>query len=281
MTRLSVSALRDYNTCGHYYYLKRIVGKDAYNSHHAAAGSLVHDSFYMAYGRPVELIDKGNFKKVRWEVTGEFHPEYALAMFDALWWGDPGRLGEHANVLTPYYEMLAQTTPPPENFVTGQKKALKASSQEALRAAWCEHYREMLEGGVAQPFDLPVKEIERELTYTLGEHEAVGYADIVLENPNTGGEIYVDLKSGYNKPNEQELFFDEQMMSYYQTGPEDIWYYHLRSGELIAVDENVPLQRMIAEVANQTAVAIDSGYFPKRFSKDCVRCPFRVECIGI
>jgi hypothetical protein len=84
-----------------------------------------------------------------------------------------------------------------------------------------------------------------------------------------------------SRPNDVELFFDEQMNCYYQLGPKDIWYYHLKTGAIVEIDQNFALTEWYGQVADETMRAIAAGYFPKRFSSDCVYCSYRAQCIGI
>lgn len=279
LPKLSVSALNDYHRCGYYYKLRRVDKVPVEETHHMAAGSILHEAVYMAYGKPVDLHDNGRFLKSRWEVypDARFDPQLGLYLFDALWEGDVS--GDAPAEVWAAYEMLSETTPPPRNFKPGPKASLKkAKNQRELKEAWKQHFREMLEQVLEKPFDLPVIEIERKLTYNLGSTEATGYADLVLEDHD--GEIGVDLKSGYNKPSDAELFFDPQMNAYYQSGFKSMWYYHMRSNTIVEVEPNLQLQAWFGGVAEETSRAIQAGYFPKRFSKDCVYCPFRAQCIG-
>jgi hypothetical protein len=282
VSTISVSALRDYHRCGYYYRLKRIEKLPSEKSHHMAAGSAIHEAFYLAYGVPIELVDNGRFLKPRWEVLpGRFEPGQALQLFRLLWWRSGEAEDDVDRTVYDAYMLLKDVVDVPTNFKTGQKKALKADNQEDLRKAWYGHYHDMLEASLAKPFEHPVIEIERKIEYQIGSHQAVGYIDLVLQDASDKGEIYIDLKSSYNRPSDVDLMFDEQMNCYYQTGPKDIWYFHLRSNEVIGVDPNFQLMQWYGAVADQTVQLIEAGVFPKRFSSDCVSCEFRTRCIGV
>lgn len=303
--RLSVSALRDYRKCPRYYAFKRIDKIPEIMTHHAAAGNLVHASFYMAYGYPV--VDHNlqtDRTKLRWEVSGDFSPKNAIAMLEALWWREPVRdhndeeeieraeakeeeilekLPEH---LHQSYLLLADDNPEVTNFVPGMKKALKGNSQKSLREGWFGHFKEMLVSAVQQPLPYPVKEIEREVRGTIGGINMLAYLDLVLDGALRFGpdsEIGIDLKSGYNKPSTDELFMDDQIQTYRKlTGVDDFWLFHMRSGEMFSVDYNEKLVESLEVMAEEDALAIEMGYFPKRYDKQtCNRCAFRKHCHGV
>jgi hypothetical protein len=195
----SVSALRDYHKCGHYYKLKRIDKLPSTDTHHMAAGSLMHDAFYMAYAEPIDVVDNGKFAKAKWEVHGAFTPERALEMFEALWERKPHKNWGKSSVFHPMYERLIATNEPVKNFKPGAKASLKGKNQKELRAGWKQHFEEMLRGALKEPFKFPVVEIERRIEYSIGSTQAVGYIDVVLRDPADNGEIFVDLKSGLGK----------------------------------------------------------------------------------
>lgn len=298
MPRLSVSALKTYNSCPKKYWFEKVSGEPVEYTHHMDAGTLCHTAFYMAYGTPGEIVYVGakpglhdklaagiplvegedyRYLKTSWTVREGFHPEDGVAMFSALWHRDPELLGEDRE-LRAAYDKLAQTDAQPSNFVPGPLKDLKVGNPKKLAENWYAHYLKMVEQSLAQPLEYPVVEIEREVEYMLGSQKCVGYIDLVLAGPQ--GDIFVDLKSGYSKPNSRDLFFDEQMNCYYRLQPTDIWYYHLRSGEILPVDENLSLQTFLDRVADQVALAIENNYYPERYSKDCLYCAFRQKCIG-
>lgn len=306
--RLSISSIRDYQTCPHYYYLKRVQKVPETKSHHADCGSLVHASFYAAYGEPqLELDTKGRMKTT-WKPTGEFHPLRAAVMYQALWnrqpndpmvhedpsglWADQqivNLLSKHGLKDTDYLEAvkwtrehfpkLSPTVGIPSNFKKGQLKALKDDNPVRLKQNWGTYFYEMLYDALQEEFQWEVVAIEREIHYQLGGEDTIGYVDLVLDGP--GGDIYVDLKTGYNKPSKGELFLDEQIAAYYSTNPNDFWYYHMRSGELFSVERNEAAVGLLNDVARDTARGIRMGYYPKRFTKDgCAYCSMRKACFA-
>jgi CRISPR/Cas system-associated exonuclease Cas4 (RecB family) len=303
--RLSVSALRDYRRCPRYYYEKRINKRPEKVTHHMAAGNIVHSAFYMAYAEPVvHHSTQTGRSKIGWRVTGEFAPQKASALFTALWNRVPVRpgssdetrqkaeqaerqiLSELPAPLHAAYALLADDVPYVENFAPGSVKALKGEKQHELKAGWGEHFKKMLEASLEQPFSYPVREIEREVNFYLGGVEMKAYIDIVLDASKEygdGAEVHIDLKSGYSKPNEEELYFDDQIQTYYLAGnPREFWLYHMRSGELFAIDRNQPLIDSLNGMAAQDAISIENEFFPKRFDKsECSRCAYRKICHGI
>jgi CRISPR/Cas system-associated exonuclease Cas4 (RecB family) len=301
--RLSVSALRDYRSCPRYYYEKRINKRPEKVTHHMAAGNIVHDSFYMAYGRPVMDSSIG-VRRVSWEPHGSFTPHHAQMMFRALWQRVPVGEGSHDKTvrsaekqelltlerlpseLRSSYEVLASTTPFVKNFVNGQTKRLKGSTQAELKEGWGEHFQEMLDNSLTDPLPFPVIDIEREYAFQLGGVSMKMFGDLVLDASKKyepGAEIGVDLKSGYSKPSEDELMMDDQMQTYYvATGAREFWLYHLRSGEIFPIERSEPLIESLHEMAAQDAISIENEFFPRRYDKSqCARCAYRKACHGV
>lgn len=292
--RLSVSALRDYRRCPRYYKFKRIDKKKEVMTHHAPAGNLVHSSFYMAYGYPVIASNPTTGRtKLEWRVSGDFDPKNGPAMLKALWYRDPMGSeeieGQIYDELPPHlhnaYALLADDLEHVNNFKPGQKKALKSPDQAVLRDAWFEEFKAMLESSLEKPLSYPVMQIERMRRFVLGGIDMVAFYDLTLDSSRvhgTDGTTTVDLKSGQTKPSEAELYFDDQVQTYYSgDDPNDFWLYHLKSGEIFAIERNEPLIASLNEMAEQDALSIQAGFFPKRYDKQiCSRCPFRKECHG-
>ena len=302
--RLSVSALRDYRRCPRYYKLKRIDKVPDPMTHHAPAGNLVHSSYYMAYGYPtIANLGKTGRSKLEWQVSGDFDPHSATRLFEALWWReavtDPEdkaqviaaeeqeykTLESLPNNLHQAYLLLADDLQDVNNFVPGIKKSLKGRGQKELRAGWFEHFKEMLDNSLKHPLPHPVKSIERAVRFVLGGVDMLAYLDLVLDGELRHGldeEIGIDLKTGYNKPSADELYFDDQIQTYRMaTGVADYWLFHMKSGEIFSIDNNSKLIQSLDEMAEQDALAIASNYFPKRYDmKVCSRCVFRQHCHG-
>lgn len=289
--QLSVSALRDYRRCPAYYQYKRIHKVPEYVSHHMAAGSILHASYYSAYATPYLEMDEHGRTKVKWTVHGDFVPAIAYQVFEALWDREPNnplkteeifdKLGQRSVEAQNTFAVLADNVNHVQNFSRGKRKALQVTDQAALKDAWGEYYHDVLDKAIHTPLPAPIQEIERHVTYDMGGVTMIGYLDIVLNSGS--GELIIDLKSGEDKPNTNELSFDDQMQSYYTTSPniEQIYLLHMRSGELLKVPRNDKLIESLQEVAAQDALAISEGYFPKRFDKAvCSRCPYRKICHG-
>lgn len=292
--RLSVSALRDYRRCPRYYKYKRVEKKREVMTHHAPAGNLVHSAFYAAYGYPIIRANPTTGRdKLEWRVSGDFDPKNGPAILKALWYrdpmGDPDVEGKIYDELPSHlhntYALLADDLEHVNNFKTGQKKALKADSQEALRDAWFNEFESMLISSLEKPLSFPVVSIERSVRFTLGGVEMLAYFDLTLDSSKLhgeGGKTVVDLKSGQTKPSEAELFSDDQVQSYHAADePDDFWLYHLKSGEIFSIERNEPLIQSLNVMAEQDALSIQSGFYPKRYDKQvCSRCPFRKDCHG-
>ena len=299
--RLSVSAIRDYQKCGRFYYYKRVAKIPESRSHHADAGTLVHNTFYAAYATPELTGTVTGRNKIAWKVHDDFKPDLALALFDLFW--NRVTLGQPFEELVPHvrealfhnspaergellaaFRALEDEMPVVTNFKPGQLKALgkgQKLSQGQLKHGWGDHFRAMLEASLKEPFRHPVKEIEREVVYKLGSTEMLGYVDIVLETLG-GEEVFIDLKTGYNKPSDKELRIDDQVQGYYEAQhPVDFWYFHMKSGEIISVDDQPELRRFLAHTADQVSEKIHQEDFTPRFTKDgCAQCAYFKECIG-
>lgn len=294
--RLSVSQLRDYYRCPRYYKLKRIDKLEEEKKHYLAAGNVVHNSFYTAYAFPVEEYDaEFDRMKVRWEVTGDFEPAQALAIYDLLYWRSKNEAGESQldrdypiGDLDRMYRLLDEDTPVVDNFTKGRKKALRADSQDKLREGWHEHYRDMLEKSLATPLPYPVVDIERKINFVLGGNPMVAYIDLVSDGSKDygpGTEIFTDLKTGQNKPSTNEIYFDDQAATYYYAGGskvQDFQFYYMNSGSLLAVDRNQGLIDTLPHMAEDAAINIQNEHYPRAFDKQkCSWCPFSKECLGI
>lgn len=213
--RLSVSAIRDYQKCGRFYYYKRVVKIPESRSHHADSGTLVHNTFYAAYATPERRGTPSGRNKTAWKVHDDFKPRLALALFDLFWnrvtVGQPfeelfsgvreplfHNSATEEEELREAFRALEDEMPVVTNFKPGQLKTLgkgQKLTQHQLKAGWGDHFRNMLEASLKEPFRHPVKEIEREVVYRLGTTEMLGYVDIVLETLG-GEEVFIDLKTG-------------------------------------------------------------------------------------
>lgn len=273
-TRLSVSAIKDFKKCGRYYKLTRIdKRKPDQQSHSLQAGSLVHTCYYYAWGNPT----KGEGWRMNWNLTGEFQRERALAMYDTLWAGEiqgglSGQELAHAVLLLKDQKPWSQI-----KFRPGQLKHLKVEGQAALKDAWGAHFRTILADCLATPLPAPIKEIEREVRYSLGGVEMLGFIDLVLQNPD-GTEDAIDLKTTHGKPSETDLTWNEQMNTYYLEGFSTIYLWHLRSTELLPVPRNLWLMGAMQESAPVVMDAIEAGLFLPRHDAECAYCDVRKWC---
>lgn len=207
--RFSVSAIRDFQRCSFYYKLARVDKvPEERTTHHRWAGSVVHAAFQLAYAQPLAgAVSSSGRVKTDWNVDNAGTIDDSLELFDMLWSGqrteDDPLVGP--NRAQRAYDVMVsdpQMQPPPlSHFAKGNTKALgkgQRLSGRELKEAWGEHFRKMLLGSLEQGLAYPVKEVEREVHYHLGGVPMIGYIDLVLEDP-LGGEVYVDLKSGFGE----------------------------------------------------------------------------------
>lgn len=306
--RLSVSAIRDYQKCGRFYFYKRVRKLPDPMSHHAPAGTLVHNSFYAAYGTPLLQPDLNSDRmKTVWYVTGRFDAHMAMAIFDLFWnrrkktetfdellahvtddrYSEPS-LREQ---LEQFFLALQGEMPIVNNFRAGQLVALgkgKNFNQAELHAGWGKYYRDMLAGIVAKPLPYPVKEIEREVFWKQGDVNMVGYLDIVMDASSKYGpdaEIGTDLKTAYNKPSEKELVIEDQMLGYYDASEKNgsdmrsFSYWHLRSNTMYPVKDDPDLRALLNHTATQVGNKIHEGDWTPRFDKEnCAMCTYLKQC---
>ncbi len=232
---------------------------------------MVHLAYYSAYAYPEKVNEQ-----IRWRLTGTVDPERALQVFDLLAtrekWDSPKNDTEEV-----YFSLVEPLTD--LNIGKGNTKAMQG------REGWTAHYRNMLSRALETP--LPnVVDIEREVHYTMGGVDMLGYIDLVLEGEN--GLVIVDLKTEYNTPSEAELWLNDQIARYYVAIPEasDFWYYHLRSGKRLSVPRNDDLiqflnstDRLVAEVITDSSIP-DKIKFMPRFSSNCAYCYYKRLCFG-
>lgn len=303
--RLSVSALRDYNSCARKYYFKRVAKLPDPMSHHAPAGTIIHNSFYAAYAEPTMQPDINSDRmKTVWFVHDQFEPEMSLALFDMFWHRQRAdqpfdQLIQYAQVgklditkLERYFNALSTEMPVLNDypFRPGQLKALgkgQKLSQKELRKGWGEYFRAMLTGVTEKPLPHPVKEIEREIIWNQNGVEMIGYIDIVMEK-SPGVEIGIDLKTGATKPSEKWLAIEDQMLSYYTaselTNPDvkmaEFYYWHLKSGEMYLVKDNKKAREFLKHAAVHVSNKIAAQDWSPRFDKEnCSMCTYWSECV--
>ncbi|GAA5500436.1 hypothetical protein Dxin01_00157 [Deinococcus xinjiangensis] len=289
--RLSVSALRQFNECGHLFKLARIdkVPEDR-QAHHMWAGSVVHNAFMLAYGKPYQ---KPGEKRTCWEVDNAGDLQDALDLFDMLWDGEMKVTGLEDDLgfsrAQAAFEVLKsdpQLAPVPANkFAYGRLKALKAPNHEERRAAHKEYFKTMLEHSLRMGLAYPVVALEQEVKYELGGVPMLGYIDIVLKDEH-GQLIYVDLKTGSTCPSDKDLAFDDQMNAYYTCEiedqlPSEVWYHHMKSGTIMVTPKNLPMIEAMHETAPKVMQQIQEGRFVKNISKDCASCSRRLACMGV
>lgn len=303
--RLSVSAIRDYNRCSRYYFYKRVMKYPDPMSHHAPAGTLVHNAFYAAYGTPTLQIDMSTGRmKTQWFVHGKFEPEMAKAVFDLFWaQAAKGSLfegllrhvknkdfheGPLRDELETYFHALKGEMPIVNNFCAGQLKALgkgQKLTQTQLKDGWGAYYREMLELITEKPLPLPVKEIEREVVWKQGDVDMLGYIDIVLD-AGGGAEEGYDLKSAFNKPSDKELVLEDQMLGYYEASEyhgvnmQAFYFWHLRSDTKYLVKDNAKTRALLRASAQHVSNKIQAEDWSPRFDKEnCSYCTYLNDCL--
>lgn len=293
-SRLSVSAIRDFNKCSWYYKLARIdkVPEDEKTiTHHRWAGSVVHAAFMLAYGTPVDDAGTGSWR-TQWKVDNDGSIEDALELFDMLWDGGIISTGVEDVVglsrAQRAYQVLSadkQLTPPPANqFAFGTLKPMKNPNNTERKAAWRGYFREMLEASLEQGLPYPVVALEQEAVFKQGDTDMLGFLDITMEKPN-GRKVYVDLKTGSRKPTDNELAFDDQMQTYYTVEdsngypPDEVWYFHMKSGDNLRVPKNPLMIKAQAVTTPVIMEKIKEGDFVRNISADCLRCSRRSSCM--
>lgn len=279
--RLSVSAIRDYQRCGRYFYFKRIRKLPDPMSHHAPAGSLIHSCYYAAHAIP--SIQGKSPQTVKWTPTGHFNPELAMSLFHALWDGTPSD-----DIQTLELQQIIQSElSPVANFRAGQLKSLGKGqhwTQAQLKEAWGHYYATMLQNALQVLLPYPIAEIERKVTWKQGDAEMLGFIDLVLDAGDT--EVGIDLKTGYNKPSMKELSMDDQMHAYFLASKEAdkplelFYYWHMKSGELLPIRPCEDISALLQAASQQVAHAIQQGDFKPRYTKDgCAYCTYLKACI--
>ncbi|API81817.1 RecB family exonuclease [Thermus phage G20c] len=269
-SRLSVSALRDYHQCPKRFYFKRVLRIEEPTSPSAVYGTIVHLSFYHAYGFP-----SPGPEGVHWTLTGGFDPRFALEVYDRLTgrekWDAPK--DGHEELLFSLAPALTDL-----NIGKGRTKSMQG------REGWTAHFRSMLERSLQQPLPAPLA-IEQEVRYSMGGVEMLGYIDMVLEGSE--GPVLLDLKTGYNAPSESELRLNDQIARYYVAVPEakDFWLYHMRSGNIYKVPRNDRLIDFLTQTDRLVYDLIHSDIpeevkFAPRFGEHCAYCPFQSRCFG-
>lgn len=294
-SRLSVSAIRDFNKCSWYYKLARIdkVPEDENTiTHHRWAGSVVHAAFMLAYGKPDEA-STGSWR-TQWKVDNNGSIEDSLELFDMLWEGRYISTGLEDTVglsrAQSAYKVLAddkQLTPPDDRqFSFGQVKALKNPNNKARKEAWKEYFKSMLEASLENGLPYPVTALEQEAVFKQGDTDMLGFLDITMEKPN-GKKVYVDLKTGSRCPTDNELAYDDQMQSYYtvkdENGnpPDEVWYSHMKSGKMIRVSKNLPMIEAMQVTTPEIMAKIQEGDFVRNIGPECLRCSRRSSCMGV
>lgn len=295
-SRLSVSAIRDWNKCSWYYKLARIdkVPEDDHTyTHHRWAGSVVHAAFMLAYGKPIDDSATKSSWRTEWKVDNNGTIEDSLELFDMLWDGEFISTGSEDTVgysrAQNAYRALtkdAQLTPPEDrHFSFGATKALKNPNNTARKQAWKDYFRSMLESSLEEGLPYPVISLEQEAVFKQGDTDMLGFLDIVMEKPS-GGKIYVDLKTGSRCPTDNELAFDDQMQTYYtikdEKGnfPEEVWYHHMKTGTIMSVPRNEPMIEKMQETTPVIMEKIQNGDFVRNMGPDCLRCSRRSSCMG-
>lgn len=286
-TRLSVSAVRDYQRCPRYYYLARVAKvPEDFTKHQMWAGSVLHACFQLAYAVPSQPDDG----RTQWAVDNSGTLQDCLDLFEMLWEGemheDPTAT-EYTRAEDAYLELKKDkhmAPPDPRNFAYGATKALKDKNHDARSRAWKEYYLSMLTKSLENGLPYEVISVEHEVRYTLGDTEMLGYIDLVLQKPD-GKLVYVDLKSGARCPSDSELAFDDQMNAYYTASyngklPEEVWYSHMKTGTIMAVPKNLPMIESLEETVPLVMASIHEGDFRKRPTSDCAKCSRRKSCMG-
>lgn len=295
--RFSVSAFRDFSRCSWYYKLARVdkVPEERI-THHRWAGSLLHAAFQLAYGEPVQDPTLTGRNKTRWDVDNAGTIEDSMELFEMLW---EGERSEDDPLVGPSraqraYDALSsddQLTPPDLNqFANGQTVGLGKSGKNGrlprgeIRDNWKVHYGTMLQKSLEVGLMYDVTEIEREAHYEMGGVPMIGYIDLVMRHPS-GAEVYADLKSGWNLPQDKELALDDQMASYYRAAgpggeePGAIWYFHMKTQSIVEIARNEPLIAALEETAPVIAQKVADGDFVRRISKDCASCSRLKSCM--
>ena len=288
--RLSVSAVRDFNRCGHYFKLGRIdkVPEDRV-THHRWAGSVLHAAFMLAYGTPVPPAP--GERRTAWVVDNAGTIEDALELFEYLWDGERGP-DQHELVgpsrAQAAFDVLAleeQLTPPDVNdFAKGQLKALKDPNPAKRREAYREYFRNMLTASLETGLAYEVVALEHEVRYEMGGVEELGYIDIIMRRPD-GGLVFADLKTGSRLPMDRELMFDDQMNQYHETRyegrkPDEVWYVHMKSGTIMQAPRNERFIQALHETVPLVMEQIQEGRFTKKLGPDCAACSRRQSCMG-
>lgn len=61
----------------------------------------------------------------------------------------------------------------------------------------------------------------------------------------------------------------------------DFWYFHMKSGEILSVDDQPELRVFLAHTADQVSEKIAQEDFTPRFTKDgCAMCAYFKDCVG-
>lgn len=290
-TRLSVSAVRDWNFCSWYFKLARIdkVPEDK-TTHHRWAGSVLHAAFMVAYGTP--KAPEGGWRTT-WTVDNAGTIEDSLELFEMLWDGEllahglEDDLG-YSRAQKAYLELSKDGQLAPvkaRDFAYGATKALKNRDHAARKDAFKAYFKDMLESSLEQGLPYPVVALEHEANYTMGDVPMLGFIDIVMQKPD-GSFVFDDLKSGARCPSDSQLMFDDQMNAYYTCEyngkkPSEVWYHHMKTGTVLETPRNLPMIQAMQETAPEIMASIQAGRFIKNITADCAGCNRRKSCLGV